>query len=345
MVKDDKLAAADAALKKLEKKAPGVVIDLQDSTINHEIEWLPTGSLALDSIIGKGLPRGRVIEMFGPEGGGKSTIALLAIKEALKEGGIAGYIDAEGAFSKEWAQRIGVDVNSPRFKLVQPDYGEQALDTLDDFLRTEAFDIIVVDSVAALVPKKELEGSMEDNTIGLQARMLGQALRKTTMIARKTKTVVIFINQVRQLIGVLYGNPETTPGGKSLKFWASVRARVSRGKASDDRKNDVGHTIGHEVSISIPKNKVAPPYMKTTFTLMYDEGPRNIDALIALAIENKLITQSGPSYKILIEETEHKFFGAEKLKEALKTDEALLNHLLGKLTLDPIYVRLLKEEK
>lgn len=325
--------SSDDVIKDITKKyGEAVRVDLTRSDVSFEVQWIPTGILALDAAVGKGLPRGRIIELFGPPSGGKSTACLKIISAVQQTGGKCAYVDMEHAIDLAWNRRLGV--NNDTLDIFQPEYGEQALGIAEQLVTSNEYDIVVIDSVASLIPKAELEGDIEDNTVGLQARMMGKAMRRLVGIAAKTKTTVIFINQTRQKIGVMFGNPITTPGGESLKFAASVRINVHRISKSD--VEDKGTTIGHRIGIDIPKNKVAPPLKKTEFLLMYDTGAENMEALTALAIAKGLITQSGASYTVKIGDSESKYFGQSKLIEALQ-DPIMKAHFVKELGLHEYY--------
>jgi recombination protein RecA len=284
----DKLKALQLTLDKLEKSyGKGTIMKLGDTTI-EPIEVIPTGSLTLDLALGVGgLPKGRVIEIYGPESSGKTTLAIHAIAESQKRGGIAAFIDAEHAFDRFYAQKLGVDVEN--LLISQPDNGEQALEIADNLIRSGAIDILVIDSVAALVPKSEIEGEMGDSKMGLHARLMSQALRKLTGTISKTGCCCIFINQLREKIGVMFGNPETTTGGNALKFYASVRLdvrRISQIKDSDE-------VSGNRVKVKIVKNKVAPPFRLAEFDIMFGEGISKAGEIIDLGVEHNVIKKAG----------------------------------------------------
>ena len=289
--KSEKLKALQAAMAKIEKDfGKGSIMKLGEERIDN-IEVIPSGSIALDYALGVGgYPKGRIVEIYGPESSGKTTLAIHAIAEAQKQGGIAAFIDAEHAFDRFYAANLGVNVDE--LLISQPDNGEQALDIADQLIRSAAVDIIVIDSVAALTPKAELEGDMGDNKVGLQARLMSQALRKLTATINKTKTTCIFINQLREKIGVMFGNPETTTGGNALKFYASVRLDIRKSSAIKDGDN----IIGNEVKVKVVKNKVAPPFRRAEFEIMYGEGISRIGEVIDLGTNLNIIDKSGSWY-------------------------------------------------
>ena len=321
---EDKLRALDAALGQIEKQyGKGAVMKLGDSAANMNVETIPTGSLSLDIALGLGgVPKGRIIEVYGPESSGKTTVALHMVAEVQKRGGIAGFIDAEHALDPAYAKNIGVDIEN--LYISQPDNGEQALEITETMVRSGAVDIIIVDSVAALVPKAEIDGDMGDSHVGLQARLMSQALRKLTAAISKSNCIVIFINQLREKVGVMFGNPEVTTGGRALKFYSSMRLdvrRIESIKAGDG-------VIGNRTRVKVVKNKVAPPFKQAEFDIMYGEGISKAGDILDCAVDAKLIEKAGSWYSF---EGNRIGQGRENVKVYLKEHPEIMDKLEGQL--------------
>ena len=323
---EDKKKALSLVLEKMDKTyGKGTVMKLGDSAVDDTIEVIPSGSLGLDIALGVGgYPRGRVIEIFGPESSGKTTLTLHASADAQKAGGIAAFIDAEHAFDRSYAAKLGIDLEN--LIISQPDNGEQALEIADNLIRSGAIDIVVIDSVAALTPKAEIDGDMGDSKMGLHARLMSQALRKLTGTINKTKCTVIFINQLREKIGVMFGNPETTTGGNALKFYASVRIDIR--KASTPIK--VGdEAVGSRVKVKVVKNKVAPPFRQAEFDIMYGEGVSKIGEILDLGVDYDVIKKSGSWFSYGDTKLGQ---GRDAVKELLKDNPELTEELSQKIT-------------
>ena len=319
----EKLKILQSTLDKIEKNyGKGAVMKLGDRNI-EKVEVVKTGSINLDIALGVGgFPKGRIIEIFGPESSGKTTLAIHAIAECQKSGGIAAFIDAEHAFDSFYAKKLGVDIDN--LLVSQPDNGEQALEIADNLIRSGAIDIIVVDSVAALTPKAEIDGEMGDSKVGLQARLMSQAMRKLTSTISKTNCCCIFINQLREKIGVMFGNPETTTGGNALKFYASVRVDIRRVQAIKDGDQN----IGNRVKVKIVKNKVAPPFRSCEFDLMFGEGISRIGEIIDLGVEHEIVKKSGSWFSYGDTKLAQ---GREALKQVLRDNPELTDELEGKI--------------
>ncbi|MEJ2112465.1 MAG: recombinase RecA [Flavobacteriaceae bacterium] len=322
--KDAKLKALKLTLDKLDKAyGKGTVMKMSDSAV-VDIEAISSGSLGLDIALGVGgYPRGRVIEIYGPESSGKTTLTLHAIAEAQKAGGIAAFIDAEHAFDRFYAEKLGVDIDN--LIISQPDHGEQALEISENLVRSGAIDILVIDSVAALTPKSEIEGEMGDSKMGLHARLMSQALRKLTATISKTNCTMIFINQLREKIGVMFGNPETTTGGNALKFYASVRLDIRR---STQIKDSNGNVKGNKTRVKVVKNKVAPPFKTAEFDIMYGEGISKVGEILDIAVENEIIKKSGSWFSY---EDTKLGQGRDSVKEIIKDNPELQEELEEKI--------------
>jgi recombination protein RecA len=321
--KTAKLKALQLTLDKLDKTyGKGTVMKMGDQAID-EIESIPTGSLGLDVALGVGgYPRGRVVEIFGPESSGKTTLTLHAMAEVQKQGGIAAFIDAEHAFDRTYAQNLGVDIDN--LIISQPDHGEQALEIADNLIRSGAIDLVIIDSVAALTPKSEIEGEMGDSKMGLHARLMSQALRKLTGAIHKTNCTVIFINQLREKIGVMFGNPETTTGGNALKFYASIRLDIRKGTQIKDGDT----SMGNRTKVKVVKNKVAPPFKIAEFDVLYGEGISKIGEIIDLGVEFNIINKSGSWFSY----GETKLGqGRDGVKKILQDNPELAEELEGKI--------------
>ena len=320
MEKDDKLKALDAALSQIEKQyGKGAVMKLGDPTAQMSVETIPTGSLSLDIALGLGgIPKGRIIEIYGPESSGKTTVTLHMIAEVQKRGGIAGFIDAEHALDPVYAKNIGVDIDN--LYISQPDNGEQALEITETMVRSGAIDVLVVDSVAALTTKAEIDGEMGDSHVGQLARLMSQAMRKLTAVISKSKCVAIFINQVREKIGVMYGNPETTPGGRALKFYASVRMEVRRGEPIKDGSSQ----IGNRTKVKINKNKVAPPFREAEFDILYGQGISRTGEVIDVAVELGIVKKGGAWFSYQDQKLGQ---GRENAKKTLEDNPELMKEI------------------
>ena len=321
---DDKKKALALVLEKMDKTyGKGTVMKMGDSAV-EEVEVIPSGSLGLDIALGVGgYPKGRVIEIYGPESSGKTTLTMHAIAESQKAGGIAAFIDAEHAFDAVYAKKLGIDVEN--LIISQPDNGEQALEIADNLIRSGAIDIVVIDSVAALTPKAEIEGEMGDSKMGLHARLMSQALRKLTATISRTKCTVIFINQLREKIGVMFGNPETTTGGNALKFYASVRIDIRRSGSPIKVGEDA---VGNRVKVKIVKNKVAPPFKNTEFDIMYGEGISKVGEILDLGVEFDIVKKSGSWFSYGDTKLGQ---GRDAVKELLKDNPELLEELAEKI--------------
>ncbi len=322
--KEAKLKALKLTLDKLDKAyGKGTVMKMSDAAI-EDVDAISSGSLGLDIALGVGgYPRGRVIEIYGPESSGKTTLTLHAIAEAQKSGGIAAFIDAEHAFDRFYAEKLNVDIDN--LIISQPDNGEQALEIADNLIRSGAIDIVVIDSVAALTPKSEIEGEMGDSKMGLHARLMSQALRKLTASISKTNCTVIFINQLREKIGVMFGNPETTTGGNALKFYASVRLDIRR---STQIKNSSGDVSGNKTRVKVVKNKVAPPFKMAEFDIMYGEGVSKVGEILDIAVDNEIIKKSGSWFSYQDTKLGQ---GRDAVKALIKDNPELMDELEAKV--------------
>ncbi|MBB4118357.1 MAG: recombinase RecA [Mesonia hippocampi] len=323
--KEAKLKALKLTLDKLDKTyGKGTVMKMSDQAV-QDVEAISSGSLGLDLALGVGgYPRGRIIEIYGPESSGKTTLTLHAIAEAQKAGGIAAFIDAEHAFDRFYAEKLGIDIDS--LIISQPDHGEQALEIADNLIRSGAIDIIVVDSVAALTPKSEIEGEMGDSKMGLHARLMSQALRKLTSTISKTNCTVIFINQLREKIGVMFGNPETTTGGNALKFYASVRLDIRRSTQIKDNNSEVK---GNKTRVKVVKNKVAPPFRTAEFDIMYGEGISKVGEIIDIGVDYEIIKKAGSWFSY---EDTKLGQGRDAVKTLLRDNPELMEELETKIT-------------
>ena len=324
MAKDDKLKALDAAIAQIERQyGKGSVMKLGDNSANMNVETVPTGSLSLDIALGLGgLPKGRIIEIYGPESSGKTTVALHCVAEVQKQGGIAGFIDAEHALDPVYAKNIGVDIDN--LYISQPDCGEQALEITETMVRSGAVDIVIVDSVAALVPKAEIDGDMGDSHVGLQARLMSQALRKLTGVISKSNCIVIFINQLREKVGVMFGNPETTPGGRALKFYSSVRLDIRR---IESLKQD-GEVIGNRTRVKVVKNKVAPPFREAEFDIIYGKGISKEGNILDAAVNLDIVEKSGSWFSYNGDRIGQ---GRENVKDYLAKNPKIAEEIEGKI--------------
>ena len=320
----DKLKALDMAMRQIEKDfGKGSIMKLGEAAAKMNIEVIPTGALSLDIALGVGgIPRGRAVEIYGPESSGKTTVGLHVIAEAQKAGGLAAFIDAEHALDPAYAKRLGVDIDN--LLISQPDHGEQALEIADALVRSGAIDVIVIDSVAALVPKAEIEGEMGDSHVGLHARLMSQALRKLTGIISKSRTTAIFINQIREKVGVMFGNPETTTGGRALKFYSSVRLEVRRTE-SIKQGNDV---VGNRTKVKVVKNKVAPPFRQAEFDIMYGQGISHEGSLVDLGSDAEIINKSGAWYSY---NDQRMGQGRENVKDFLRQNPEISKEIESKI--------------
>lgn len=324
MEREEKLKALDAALSQIEKQyGKGTVMRLGDPAAQMNVETIPTGSLSLDIALGLGgIPKGRIVEIYGPESSGKTTVTLHMIAEVQKRGGIAGFIDAEHALDPVYAKNIGVDIDN--LYISQPDNGEQALEITETMVRSGAVDIVVVDSVAALVPKAEIDGDMGDSHVGLQARLMSQALRKLTAVISKSNCTVVFINQLREKVGIMFGNPETTTGGRALKFYSSVRLDVRR----IESLKQGGEVIGNRTRVKVVKNKIAPPFKEAEFDIMFGEGISMVGDILDLAADNDIVVKSGAWYAYQGNKIGQ---GRENAKQYLKDNPEVCDEIVKKV--------------
>ena len=338
MISEEKQKALEAALGNIEKQfGKGSVMKLGDSSSHMQVEAVPTGCLSLDIALGVGgVPKGRIVEIYGPESSGKTTVALHAVAEVQKRGGIAGFIDAEHALDPAYAKNIGVNIDE--LYISQPDCGEQALEITETMVRSGAVDIVIVDSVAALVPKAEIDGDMGDAHVGLQARLMSQALRKLAGVINKSKCVIVFINQLREKVGVMFGNPETTPGGRALKFYSTIRLDVRRGEQI--KMGD--QIIGNKTNIKVVKNKVAPPFKTATVDIMYGEGISREGEIIDIASDLAIIDKSGAWYSYNGEKIGQ---GKENVKIFLKENPVLRDELEQKIREHYGFIEKIKDKK
>lgn len=324
MAREEKLKALQAAILQIEKQyGKGSVMKLGDTSSSMRVETVPTGSISLDIALGQGgLPKGRIIEIYGPESSGKTTVALHAVSEVQKSGGIAGFIDAEHALDPVYAKNIGVDIDN--LYISQPDNGEQALEIAETMVRSGAVDIVIVDSVAALVPKAEIDGEMGDAHVGLQARLMSQALRKLTAVISRSNCIVIFINQLREKVGIMFGNPETTTGGRALKFYSSVRLDVRRIEAIKQQ----GEVVGNRTRIKVVKNKIAPPFREAEFDIMFGKGISKEGDILDMASDLNIINKSGAWYAYNGDKIGQ---GRENAKQYLADNPALFEEVTKKV--------------
>lgn len=324
MAKEDKIKALEAAISNIERSyGKGAIMKLGDPSASLNVETIPTGSISLDVALGMGgVPKGRIIEIYGPESSGKTTVALHMVAEVQKRGGIAGFIDAEHALDPAYAKNIGVDIDN--LYISQPDNGEQALEITETMVRSGAVDIIIVDSVAALVPKAEIDGDMGDSHVGLQARLMSQALRKLTAVISKTNCVVIFINQLREKVGVMFGNPETTTGGRALKFYSSIRLDVRK----TETLKAGGEVVGNRTRIKVVKNKIAPPFKEAEFDIMFGQGISREGDILDLAVNVSIVDKSGAWFAYNNAKIGQ---GRENAKQYLRDNPAVMDEIEKKV--------------